>query len=489
MRRLWAGIDLGTQSVRAVLADDAGTAHGRGAVRLASARPAPGRHEQDPEHWWRATVGALRQAVAQAGPAEIAAIACCATSGTVLLVEERPGEPARPLTPGVMYDDVRAEAEAARLSAAPAPAWADAGLHPQRTWGLAKALWLLARVPAGPRARIAHQADLITSRLIGRPAATDTGHALKSGADPAAGVWPEADLARLGLPPKLLPGLVRPGDRLGEVCAAAAGETGLRAGTPVVAGTTDGCAAQIAAGVLEPGRWNVVVGTTTVLKGVSDAPPRDPAGALYSHRAPDGRWWPGGASNTGAGLLAAEFPVPVPGAAETAREPAGCVTYPLLSTGERFPFERPGATRFTLGSPRDDAERYAALMQGTVYAERLCLDRIRHLGLPVRGPVTLSGGATRDPHWVRLHADVLGRDVAVREGADGAFGMAVLAASTVDGLAAASARMRRPAALVHPRPGAADRFAEPYARLVRALAERDWIDPAFATTALNGAAR
>ena len=72
---------------------------------------------------------------------------------------------------------------------------------------------------------------------------------------------------------------------------------------------TDGCAAQLAAGALEVGEWNSVLGTTLALKGVSASLPHDPTGAVYSHRAPHGDLWlPGGASSTGAGAVRALFP-------------------------------------------------------------------------------------------------------------------------------------------------------------------------------------
>ncbi|GIG67395.1 FGGY-family carbohydrate kinase [Phytomonospora endophytica] len=467
-RRAWAGVDLGTQSVRAVVAEEDGTVIGRGSVQLAGTRDG-GRHEQDPESWWRAVVEALRRATGEAGGPEVAGIACCGTSGTILLVEDVPGDPARPLTRGLMYDDSRATAEAARIAAAPAPVWAAAGLRPQRTWALPKALWLHERHP-GPGARVAHQVDLITSRLIGRPAATDTSNALKTGADPVTGTWPHEDLDRLGLPPALLPSLVRPGDLLGHVDPAVAEATGLREGTRVVAGMTDGCAAQIAAGVLEPGRWSIAAGTTTVLKGVADVLPADPTGVLYSHRSPDGRWWPGGASSAGAGLVTAVFGGPRP---DLEGREVDAVTYPLTGTGERFPFQSGDAVAFTVGDVHDDADRHAAILRGVVLAARLCLDHVAGLGLAVEGAVTLTGGVTRSEHWIRLHADGLGREVRVPAEADGALGMAVLAAAGADGLVATSRRMLAPARVYPPeRLGRLDAL---YARLVGELVARGWL--------------
>jgi len=496
MTPAWLGIDLGTQSARAVLVGADGAVLGSAAEPLTSARWPDGRHEQDPRHWWQAVVAATRHALAEAGDVEVAALACCATSGTIALVREAPGDPAQPVTPGLMYDDGRAAEQARRVADDPAPAWRAAGLTPQRSWALPKALWLLRDGAPAPGVRLAHQADVVTSRLLGSPAPTDTSHALKSGADPAEGDWPAADLARLGLDPALLPPLVRPGTVLGEVCPAAAEQTGLPVGVPVVAGMTDGCAAQIASGVLRPGQWSFVVGTTTVLKGVSDTLLADPTGALYSHRAPDGRWWPGGASSAGAGLLSQEFADADLGALErraAGREPASSVTYPLAGVGERFPFLRSDATGMSWGDARDDADRFAAVLQGVAFVERLCLDHLRGLGADVRGPVTITGGATRSRYWSQLQADILGREVAVPEVAEGAVGMAVLAAAGADGdagarLTATAERMLGRVRTFTPRDGAPERFDAAYAELVRGLAELGWIDAALAGTALKGVA-
>src|SRR5581483_4428230 len=131
-------------------------------------------------------------------------------------------------------------------------------------------------------------ADYLAGRLTGGPVATDFSHALKTGYDLLGQDWPAAVLDQLGLPVAMLPEVVRPGTRLGSVAAAAAEHTGLVAGTPVLAGMTDGCAAQIAAGALTPGSWNSVLGTTLVLKGVTVERLADPGGAVYSHRHPDG---------------------------------------------------------------------------------------------------------------------------------------------------------------------------------------------------------
>ncbi|GGW80087.1 FGGY-family carbohydrate kinase [Streptomyces lomondensis] len=463
----WLGVDLGTQSVRVLLVTADGTVLGSGSAPLSGRREGV-RHEQDPVRWWQALCTASRAALGSAPPGTpVGGLAVCGTSGTVLLTDGS----GRPVSPALMYDDGRAKAEAARAR--------EAGLAVQDTWALPKALWLVGEY--GPGLRLSHQPDLIVTRLTGAPPPADSSHALKTGYDLEHDTWPEAAPARLGLPDGLLPDVVPPGTRLGEVSPAAADATGIPAGTPVLAGMTDGCAAQIASGALRPGAWNSVLGTTLVLKGAARDPVRDPTGVVYNHRAPDGTWLPGGASSVGAGALAAHFPDADPaGMDERARafEPAGAVAYPLVSPGERFPFRAPEATSLLLGDPADDAERWAALLQGVGFAERLCLDYLHHLGAPLDGPLTFTGGGARSPYWNQLRADILGRPARVPEQTEPALGMAALAAYGVSGaesLADVAERMVRVRTVVEPRPDRTAAFAEPYARLVDALRERGWL--------------
>lgn len=489
---VWMGVDLGTQSVRALAVTDDGRVLGRGSAPLTGHREGD-RHEQLPADWWRGAADAIRQTLSvlsSSGRARVRGVAVCGTSGTVLLTDAR----RVPLTPALMYDDGRAGAEARYAQETGADVWDALGLRIQPSWALAKLLWLTgAGAGAGAKsvthtlqgARVCHQPDFITARLVGRPVPTDSSHALKTGYDLHTRSWPTAVHDRLGLSGLDFPDVVAPGTPLGSVCAEAAADTGLAEGTPVIAGMTDGCAAQLGSGAWEVGRWNTVLGTTLVLKGVTATPLRDPAGVLYNHRSPDGHWLPGGASSVGAGALTHAFP-----GADLARldrlaadrEPASVVAYPLVSRGERFPFLAPDAEALTLGRPSDDADHYAALLQGVALAERLCLAYVRFLGAPIDGPVTFTGGATRSDYWNQLRADVLGRPAALPEQADSALGMAVLAAHAVTGDDAAR-RMVRIRTILEPRPEAGRRFDGPFVTLVDALERRGWLPSDTATYA------
>ncbi|WP_405799398.1 FGGY-family carbohydrate kinase [Streptomyces sp. NBC_01506] len=462
------GIDLGTQSVRAVLVDDAGAMHGSGAAPLGGSRDGV-RHEQSPDEWWQAVRTAVGAALRDVPPRTVRALAVCGTSGTVLLTDGA----GRPLTPGLMYDDGRATAEAALAR--------ERGLRVQPTWALPKAMWLLRQHSWGPGVRLTHQPDFIVSRLVGGRTPTDSSHALKTGYDLMTDAWPHEELAALGLDPGLFPEVVRPGRKLGEVDAEGEAATGIPAGTPVIAGMTDGCAAQIASGSLSVGSWNSVLGTTLVLKGVTAAPVHDDTGVLYNHRAPDGGWLPGGASGVGAGALARAFPDADPArldALAPAHEPSTALAYPLVARGERFPFLAPDAAPFLLGEPASDADHWAALLQGVGHTERLCLDYLDHLGAPQDGPLTFTGGGSRSAYWNQLRTDILGRTVHIPRHSEPALGMAVLAAygaGAAPALADAARRMVGLSHVLRPDPARTARFVEPYLTTVDELERRGWL--------------
>jgi sugar (pentulose or hexulose) kinase len=458
----WIGVDLGTQSVRAVLVDATGDVLARAARPLTSRRGDVW-HEQDPREWI-STVERVLAEVSAAG--EVEGLAICSTSGTVLLTDRN----GRPVSPALMYDDARAADRLPRIVEADPERW---GSAMQPTWALPKILWL---DPSDDQL-VAHSADVVAADLAGHPVATDTSHALKTGYD-LVGTWPTESFAKLALSVDVLPQVVLPGTTIGTVTAAKAQVTGVPAGTPIVAGMTDGCAAQIAAGALTPGAWNSVLGTTLVLKGVTKDLINDPTGAVYSHRHPDGDGWlPGGASNTGAGALTTMLPGADLDALDRAAirrdGPVDATIYPLTKPGERFPFVAPEAVGFELGDVPDDLHRYLGVLQGVAFIERLAFEHLTKLGAESPRSVALTGGAVRSEHWNQLRADVLGVPVELPEAADPAYGMAVLAASGGTSVAETARRMVRISRVIEPRPS--ERLTDLYGGFVAELDRRGYL--------------
>ena len=475
---MWLGFDLGTQSVRAMAVSESGEVL-RQSSQLLNSRRHGVRHEQNPEDWWRAVVRVSRAVLADLPASPIRGLAVAGTSGTILLCD-RAGNV---VTSGLMYDDVRATDEAQQINEIGDTVWDSLGYRMQPSWALPKLLWLL-RQHRDPmfHARLSHQADFINRRFAGCEVASDSSNALKTGYDLINERWPHKVLQDLGVPDQILPSVVRPGTHIGEVCAEAADTTGIPAGTPIVAGMTDGCAAQISAGALQVGSWSSVLGTTLVLKGVSAELIRDSAAVLYSHRSPDGNWFPGGASNTGAAVLAQRFAgrdLDRLSMQAAEREPASIMAYPLVCRGERFPFVAPDAEGFVLGDASDEIDFFAAVLQGVSFIERLCFDYVDLFGAPVGGDVSFTGGGARNHYWCQLRADVLGWPVRLPEAAEPAFGMAVLAASASAGrpICDVAKEMVRIREVIDPRPDHSARLMGPYLQFVDELARRGWLKP------------
>src|SRR5215203_2793228 len=478
---LTIGIDLGTQSVRVVLVQEDGTVTSSGSAPLSSKRYDEVRHEQDPETWWVAVAQATREAGRDLGDTEVAGLAICSTSGTILLTDDH----GRPLTPAIMYDDGRASEEARIAQEAGEEVWDSLGYRISGSYALPRLLWFLKNGFGEGASRMMHQADFVASRLAGEPVATDWSHALKTGYDLVNYRWPEKVMERLEIPVEMLPSAVRPGTQIGEVGRSAAEHTGIPVGAPIRAGMTDSCAAQIAAGALEENRWNSVLGTTLALKGVTRKLLHDPSGVVYCHRHPDEGWLPGGASSTGAGIISEMFPDgDLDGLDEKAerRGPSTAVFYPLASKGERFPFAQPDARGFWVEKPEDDTDRFRAVLEGVAFVERLCFAYLESLGASVAGPISATGGGAKSRFWSQLRAGVLAVSVVVPHLSEASEGMAILARAGEGPVAETASSMSQVKWRFEPGDQNGD-LAENFERLTSAFVERGYISEELARRA------
>jgi len=476
---LFVGLDVGTQGARAVACDAEGRVAGEASAPFAhpATEPRPGWHEQRPGDWWSAAVKALRAATDQARAAghpreALGRIAATSTSGTVLLVDAA----GRPLLPAIMYSDGRAAEEAEACNDAGRLLTEKLGARFSASFALPKILWLARHRPRRleAAARICHAADFVVGRLTGRYHVSDTSNALKTGYDLVDGRWP-AFFGDLGIPLAKLPDIVRPGEPIGHVTTQAADATGLSRAAIVVAGATDGTAGFLASGACRVGQWCSTLGTTLVLRGVSDRLLRDPLGRVYSHAHPEGYWLPGAASNVGGECIEVRFKgrnLAALDAQVAGHLPNKLILYPLARRGERFPFVDPAARGFVKGKPSSRAELYAACLEAVAFVERWGLEIMAGLGAPIAGPLHASGGAAASAVWLHLRATVLNRPLRVAADAHSAKGAALLAAASAFGsLGEAVARMVRFERTIEPRVRLRSYFDDKYARFRRACAK------------------
>lgn len=392
------GLDLGTSGVRAVAVDASGKILGVGSAKLPATKSEGARREQSPEDWWHGCRAALEELSRQADLAGARAIAVDATSGTILPVDHHN----RPLAPARMYDDADTGDLAAKIKTlAPRESAAHGATSPA-----ARAVeWTkLPRLHC-----IVHQADWINGCLGATDWRTDENNALKTGYDPVARAWPDW-LRTFGLSPGLLPEVVPVGTPIGRVSAQAALALGLPEGITIAAGTTDGCATFLASGATEPGEASTALGSTIVLKLLSDRPIFAPELGVYSHRIGD-TWLAGGASNCGGKTLLQFFTAEQLAELESSLDPSkptGTDYYPLPSVGERFPVSDPTFAPRLAPRPADDALFLQGVYEAFARVEQSGYAELRKLGCPPLRDVRHAGGGARSATWMALRAQALG---------------------------------------------------------------------------------
>jgi sugar (pentulose or hexulose) kinase len=414
---LYLGIDLGTGGVRACAIDAEARIVGSATTALPSPRQDGDAIDQDPALWWGAVVETIGKLTVDRSA--IRRISVDGTSGTLLLADAA----GKPLTPGLMYNDARAGAEATRIGGV-APS--ESGAH-GRSSALAKLLHLLAR--GGDKAKHAlHQADWIAGRLAGRFDGSDENNALKLGYDPVTRRWPDW-LDQLGVPRALLPQVRVPGAEIGSIAPQMAELLGLSPSTMIHAGTTDGVAAFIATRASAAGDAVTSLGTTLVVKLLAEKPVFAAEQGIYSHRLGD-RWLAGGASNTGGAALLAHFTAAELEAMTPKLKPAqptGLDYYPLPKPGERFPIADPNLAPRVTPRPADDVVFFQGLLEGVAAVEAMAYRRLGELGAPALRRVISIGGGAKNAAWSEIRHRLLGVPVTVAEQTEASYGAALLA--------------------------------------------------------------
>lgn len=489
---LLLGIDIGNTVVKAVLFDLSGRQIARHGVDGTTLKPAPGMVERPVAELWANARAAISGCLAGVDPGRVAAIGL-AGHGNGLYLLDKAGAPLL----GIQSLDGRAGALAAALDRK-----AGEALHAiclQRPWP-AQTPTLLAWVKAH-RPEVYAQAgtlcfakDIIGFHLTGQRA-TEVSDMSGAGLLRLPEACYDPDLMALyglhdALP--LLPPLHQPTDIIGHVTAEAATATGLRAGTPVVAGFFDVVASALGSGAVGAGAVSIVLGSWSINQIFADSPARDPRVFMVTAFGP-GRFASMDNSATSAANLEwyVRTLIERPGhhgdpfamvndlVGQAPVAPDDPMFHPFLYGGRQGAHQRGGF--FGLAGWHDEGHLLRALYEGVAFEHRRHVQVLTASGARI-AQVWLSGGGTRSAHWPQMMADVLGLPVQLGTAEEtGALG-AAMAAAVGTGLcpdeAAAVARMARTRATLTPDPARQalhDRRFAVWQRLTAAM-EPFWAD-------------
>lgn len=424
--------------------------HGR-VVASATAEHAPfastqiGWAEQQPDDWWAACTVAVPRALERAG-LRGDDIACLGLSGQMhgaVMLDES----GRVVRPALIWCDVRTDRQCRELTEKiGAERLIQLTCNPALpNFTLTKFLWVRENEPENwKRVRaVMLPKDYVRYQLTG-DRATDMADA--SGTlllDVANRRWSNEMLEAAEIDRDLLPALYESPDVCGKVSARAAAATGLKTGTPVVAGAGDQAAGATGMGIVMPGAVSATIGTSGVVFAATDAPALDRKGRLHTfcHAIP-GRWHMMGVTQAaglslrwfrdqfGAGTDDGQDPYERL-TEEAATAPPGCngLLFTPYLMGERTPHLDPRARGAFVGltASHTRADVIRAILEGVAFSLRDTFSIFGEMNVPVRS-VRLGGGGARSALWRQIQADVYGHEIEVVEAEEGAaYGAALLA--------------------------------------------------------------
>jgi xylulokinase len=436
------GIDVSTTATKAVLVDESGAVVGVGAAEYGYDVPRPLWSEQDPELWWSGAVAAIRSVLASTAvaPEEVTAIGLTGQMHGLTLLDSAD----RILRPAILWNDQRtgAECDLIRETVGPSRLIAITGNDALTGFTAPKLVWVRAHEPEIWR-QIAHvllPKDFVRLRLTGDYAVDVADGAGTLLFDLSARTWSDEIVNALGIERAWLPATFEGPAVTGSINEIAAAATGLRAGTPVIAGGGDQAANGVGVGAVAPGETALSLGTSGVVFAPTDRPLVEPHGRVHAfcHAVPD-RWHLMSVMLSAAGSLRWFRDAVAPGvpftalsdeAASVAPGSDGVLFLPYL-TGERSPYPDPLArgafVGLTVGHTRAHLAR--SVMEGVAFGLRDGLDLMVDAGMPAPRRIRASGGGTASPVWRQILADVLDAEIATVGTTEGAaYGAAVLAA-------------------------------------------------------------
>ncbi len=440
------GIDVGTGGTRAIVVDERGQIIASAtAEHLPFASPQTGWAEQDPQDWWRACGDAVREVLAKHNiPAD--SIACIGLSGQMhgaTLLDEHD----EVVRPALIWCDQRTDAQCRAITEKVGrQRLIELTCNPALTgFTLPKLLWMRDNeAELWQRVRtVLLPKDYVRFKLTGERA-TDVADA--SGTlllDVTNRKWSQAMLEAAEMDERLLPAVFESPEITGRVSAEGARETGLKEGTPVVAGAGDQAAGAVGMGIVLPGAVSATIGTSGVVFAATAKPALDQSGRVHTfcHAIPE-RWHVMGVTQA-AGLSLRWFrdnfgagPDDGRDAYERLSEEAAKVATGadfLLWTpylmGERTPHLDPHVRASLVGLTASHTRAHVirAILEGVAFSLRDTFEIFAEMNVPVEN-IRLGGGGARSPLWRQIQADVYNHPVEIVEAEEGAaYGAALLA--------------------------------------------------------------
>ncbi|MEA5487257.1 MULTISPECIES: FGGY-family carbohydrate kinase [Pseudanabaena] len=284
-----------------------------------------------------------------------------------------------------------------------------------------------------------HQADWLGYLLHGKLGVSDYHNALKLGYDPLLLQYPDwLQSWLLNNPAVVLPEVFAPSKTVGKIEETIALKLNLPLDCAIGAGTTDSNAAFLASvGTATPAIGTAVtsLGSTMVLKVLSDRPINDPSYGIYSHRFEHPElgclWLVGGASNVGGAVLRQFFTDSELQEFSDRIDPqiaSSLDYYPLTKIGDRFPINDPLLVPRLEPRPDDPIEFLHGLLESMARIEAKGYQLLQKLGASPIQRIYTAGGGAKNQVWTKIRDRLLQISMQQSQQPEAAYGAALYAA-------------------------------------------------------------
>jgi xylulokinase len=442
------GIDVGTSGTKTVLFDTEGKKIAGKMIEYPLHAPHPAWAEQDPKDWWEACKKSLRYVTSKVDTSKIRGVSLSGQMhGSVFL--DRNNQVIRNC---ILWCDGRTHKECdeiyRRVGRAKFHRWT---ANPALTGFTApKVLWLRNNEPANFRRleTLVLPKDYIRYLLTGEICMEVSDAAGTVLFDVAKREWCAPLMKALDLDMSILPPVLESQEVAGTVTKEAARATGLKEGTPVIAGGADNTCGAIGTGVVKEGRVLCSLGTSGIIFAPSGTMRRDPSLGLHSfcHSVPNVWYLMGCMLSAGMSLrwfrdrMAGEetaqaqrrktdvYDILMEKAQTAPLGSEGLIFLPYLM-GERSPHGNPHAKGVFFGLTFRHGKEHIirAIIEGVTFGLLDSLEICRDLKVKI-GEIRATGGGARSKFWLQTLADVFGKEVVTVNTEEGpALGAALLA--------------------------------------------------------------
>ena len=435
------GIDSSTTATKALLMDAKGTVVDVVSSEYSYETPQPLWSEQHPHLWRDATFASIRGVLEKTGidAADVKGVGLTGQMHGLTLLDEN-GEVLRN---ALLWNDQRtgAECDEIREKIGLARLVEICGNDALTGFTAPKILWVKNHEPEiyAKIAQILLPKDYVRYCLTGVYASDRAGGAGTMLFDLKARTWSEELITTLGMKMEWFPPTFEGTEITGTIDEAAAEATGLKVGTPVMAGGGDQAAGAVGVGAVQEGIGMLSLGTSGVLFASAKQPVIEPSGRLHSfcHAVPD-LYHMMGVILSAAGSLrwfhdtfaeGMDYDALVNAAADVPAGAEGLIFLPYL-TGERTPHADPLARGAFVGLTvrHTFAHMTRAVLEGVAMALKDNFVLMQSAGMVKLDEIRVTGGGAKSPVWRQIIADVFGASITSVNTTEGAaYGAALLA--------------------------------------------------------------